>query len=462
MDTPRQTDASLGGARFANIEQLRQAIAGEVVLPTDAAYDQARRVWNGTIDKRPAAIVFCTNSGDVVHAVTFARSRGLLVAVRSGGHNVAGLSVCDDGMVIDLSRMKKIVVDAGRRVARAEAGLNLGEFDTATQTHGLATTMGVNSDTGIAGLTLGGGFGKLGRKHGLSCDNLLAAEIVTADGKLLRTSADEHPDLFWALRGGGGNFGIVTAFEYRLHPVGPALLVGSVVHAHEHAREAMRFHDGFARAAPDELSVDAALVTLPSGQQAFSISACYVGAPQAGEAVVAPLMKFGHPIEGNLRTVPYLQIQSAGDAVFPRQRRYYWKAQFLHEIGDGAIDALLDSYAAAPNANALLVFQQVGGAIARVPAAHSPYANRDAAFDCFPVAIWDDPADDEANMCWARALWNAVRPFSTGGVYANNLGDEGDERVRDAYGQNYARLATIKAQYDPTNFFRLNQNIRPA
>lgn len=462
MDTPRQIDASLGGARFPNIEQLRQALAGEVVLPTDAAYDQARRVWNGTIDKRPAAIVFCANSSDVVHVVTFARSRGLLVAVRSGGHNVAGLSVCDDGVVIDLSRMKKIVVDAGRRVARAEAGLNLGEFDTATQAHGLATTMGVNSDTGIAGLTLGGGFGKLGRKHGLSCDNLLAAEIVTADGRLLRASAGEHPDLFWALRGGGGNFGIVTAFEYRLHPLGPALLVGSVLHAHEHAREAMRFYDRFARAAPDELSVDAALVTLPSGQRAFSISACYVGAPQAGEAVVAPLMQFGHPIEGNLREVPYLQIQSAGDAVFPRQRRYYWKAQFLREIGDGAIDALLESYAAAPNANALLVFQQVGGAIARVPASHSPYANRDAAFDCFPVAIWDDPADDGANMRWARELWNAVRPFSTGGVYANNLGDEGDERVRDAYGENYARLAAVKAQYDPTNFFRLNQNIRPA
>lgn len=461
MDTQRQTDAPLGRSHFANIEQLRQAIEGEVVLPTDAAYDQARMVWNGTIDKRPAAIVFCANSGDVVHAVAFARSRRLLVAVRCGGHNVAGLSVCDDGMVIDLSRMKKIVVDAGRRVARAEAGLNLGEFDTATQAHGLATTMGVNSDTGIAGLTLGGGFGKLGRKHGLTCDNLIAAEIVTADGKLLRTSADEHPDLFWALRGGGGNFGIVTAFEYRLHPLGPALLVGSVLHPHEHAREAMRFYDRLARAAPDELSVDAALVTLPSGERAFSISACYVGASQAGEAVVAPLMKFGHPIESNLRTVPYLQIQSAGDALFPRQRRYYWKAQFLREIGDGAINALLDSYATAPNANALLVFQQVGGAIARVPASHSPYANRDAAFDCFPIAIWDDPADDEANMRWARELWNAVRPFSTGGVYANNLGDEGDERVRDAYGENYARLAAIKTQYDPTNFFRLNQNIRP-
>jgi FAD/FMN-containing dehydrogenase len=443
------------------IEKLRQGLRGEVVSPTDAAYDQARAVWNGAIDKRPAAIVYCANPDDVVHAVNHARSRGCLVAVRSGGHNVAGLSVCDDGMVIDLSRMKKMAVDPERRIARAEAGLNLGEFDAATQAHGLATTMGVNSDTGIAGLTLGGGFGKLGRKHGLTCDNLIAAEIVTADGQLLRTSASEHAELFWALRGGGGNFGIVTAFEYRLHPLDQALLVGSVLHAYDHAREALRFYDQFSHNAPDEVSVDAAFVTLPSGDRAFSISACYVGSPEAGEPVIAPLMKFGHPIESRLQAIPYLQIQSAGDSLFPRGRRYYWKAQFLHQISDGAIDALLDSYARAPNHSSLLVFQQVGGAITRVPASHSAYANRDAALDCFPIAIWDNPADDEANMRWARDLWNAVRPFSTGGVYANNLGDEGDERVRDAYGANYARLAAIKKQYDPTNFFRLNQNIRP-
>jgi len=463
MEIPRQADMRLGQSHSPGtaIEQLRQVLQGDVVLPTDAGYNQARRVWNGAIDKRPAAIVFCASADDVVHAVTYARSQGGLVAVRSGGHNVAGLSVCDDGMVIDLSRMKKIVVDPERRIARAEAGLNLGEFDAATQAHSLATTMGVNGDTGIAGLTLGGGFGKLGRKHGLSCDNLIAAEIVTADGRLLRTSAGEHPDLFWALRGGGGNFGIVTAFEYRLHPVGPDLLVGSVLHPYKDAREAMRFYDRFARGAPDEVSVDAALVTLPSGDRAFSISACYVGPPAAGEPVIAPLMEFGSPIDSRLQAIPYLQIQSAGDSLFPRGRRYYWKAQFLREISDGAIDALLDTYAQAPNHSSLLVFQQVGGAIARVPASDSPYANRDAALDCFPIAIWDNPADDEANIGWARHLWNAVRPFSTGGVYANNLGDEGDERVRDAYGANYARLAAIKKQYDPTNFFRLNQNIRP-
>ncbi len=442
-------------------DQLRQNLAGELVRPGDPAYHEARKVWNAAIDKRPAAIVYCANADDVVRAVSYARATEHPVAVRSGGHNVAGLSVCDDGVVIDLSRMKAVEVDPVQRVVRAEAGLNLGEFDAATQAHGLATTMGVNSDTGIAGLTLGGGFGKLGRKYGLTCDNLIAADIVTADGRLLHASASEHSDLFWGLRGGGGNFGIVTAFEYQLHRVGPDLLVGSVLHRYEHARGALKFYHEFSRRAADELSVDAALVTLPNGERAFSISACYIGDPEGGKDAVAPLLKFGSPIDSSLGVRPYLQIQSAGDSVFPRGRRYYWKAQFLREIGDGAIDALLDIYAKAPSPSALLVFQQVGGAIARIPSSACPYANRDALYDCFPLAIWDNPVDDQANIRWARELWSAISPYSTGGVYANNLGDEGEDRVRAAYGENHARLVALKNKYDPTNFFRLNQNIRP-
>ncbi|KRQ11137.1 FAD-linked oxidase [Bradyrhizobium pachyrhizi] len=439
--------------------QLR--LKGQVVLDGSAGYDEARKVWNGAVDRRPAMIAYCADTRDVVEAVTFARSRTFPVAVRSGGHNVAGLSVCDGGMVIDLSRMKRIDVDPVRRTARAEAGLDLGEFDRATQAHGLATTMGVNSDTGIAGLTLGGGFGKLGRKYGLTCDNLIAAEVVTAEGQVLRASATEHPDLLWGLRGGGGNFGIVTAFEYQLHTIGTSLPVASTLYPYDQAREAMQFYDEFARNAADEVNVDAALVTLPSGERFFNISGCYVGSHHDGERALSPIVKFGSPVETRLATVPYLEIQSGGDALFPRGRRYYWKAQFLREIGAGAIDALLDAYARAPNTSSLLVLQHVGGAIARVPVLSSPYANRDAAFDCFPVAIWDDPAGDEANMHWARELWSAVRPYSTGGVYANNLGDEGEDRVRDAYGENYARLVALKNKYDPTNFFRLNQNIRP-
>ena len=452
------TDPTL---QVPDIAWLRKTIRGALVLPDDPGYDRARKVWNEMVDKRPAAVIYCAESDDVVAAVNFARSRNLLVSVRAGGHNVAGCSVCNGGIVIDVSRMKRIEVDPVRRVAHAQAGLSLGEFDTATQSFGLATTMGVNADTGIAGLTLGGGFGKLGRKHGLSCDNLMAAEIVTADGRLLKASATENADLFWGIRGGGGNFGIVTTFEYKLYPVGPLLLAGSVLHSYEHARGAMQFYRTFSTKAPDELSVDAALVTAPSGERFFSVSACYVGSIDEGERVLKPLREYGAPVEDRIAPISYLQIQSAGDSIFPRGRRYYWKAQFLREITDRAIDTLLATYATAPS-ESLLVLQQVGGAIARVPIAETPYANRDALYDCFPISIWDNPADDEAHIRWARGLWDAMRPFSTGGVYANNLGEEGTDRVQAAYGENYPRLAALKNKYDPTNFFHLNQNIRPA
>jgi FAD/FMN-containing dehydrogenase len=458
-----KSDNSFRSDRSApDVAQLQSRLEGDVVIPGDPRYEEARRVWNGAVDKRPAMVVYCAHTDDVMEAVKFARSGNHLVAVRSGGHNVAGLSVCDDGIVIDLSRMKQISVDPARRVARAEAGLNLGEFDAATQTHGLATTMGVNSDTGIAGLTLGGGFGKLGRKYGLACDNLLAAEVVLADGTQLRASATKNEDLFWGLRGGGGNFGIVTAFEYQLHPIGSTLLVGSVSHPYAHARDAMRFYDDFCAQASDELSVDAALVTAPSGERFFNISACYCGDQEVGERIVRPLLEYGAPAECALTPLPYLQIQAAGDSLFPRGRRYYWKAQFLHKLADAAIDTLLEVYARAPSTGSLLVLQHVGGAIARVPASATPYGNRDARYDCFPISIWDASSDDDAAIRWARDLWNAVKPFSTGGVYANNLGDEGEDRVRAAYGENHARLAALKAKYDPSNFFRLNQNIRPS
>jgi FAD/FMN-containing dehydrogenase len=451
------TESTLQASDFA---QLRRTLRGEQVLPHDPGYDQARKVWNGMVDKRPAVVIYCAGADDVISAVNFARSRDLLVAVRAGGHNVAGSSMCDGGVVVDLSRMKRIEVDPARRIACAEAGLSLGEFDAATQSHGLATTMGVNADTGIAGLTLGGGFGKLGRKYGLTCDNLTSVEIVTADGRLLTASATENADLFWGVRGGGGNFGIVTTFEYRLHPVGPMLLAGSVLHAYDHARGAMRFYRAFSSKAPDELSLDAALVTAPSGERFFNISACYVGAVDDGERAVKPLRDYGTPVEDRIGPIPYVQLQSAGDANFPRGRRYYWKAQFMREITDQAIDTLLAAYATAPTGS-LLVLQHVGGAIARVPIAETPYVNRDALYDCFPISIWDDPGDDAAHIRWARNLWDAMRPFSTGGVYANNLGDEGTDRIQAAYGENYPRLVALKSKYDPTNFFRLNQNIRP-
>ncbi len=447
---------------LSDIAHFRRSLRGELVLPDHRDYEAARRVWNGMVDRKPLMIARCTSAGDVVAAVDFARHHGLLVAVRGGGHNITGSSVCDGGLMIDLSPMKRIEVDPGRRVARAEAGLNLGEFDAATQAFGLATTMGINSDTGISGLTLGGGLGRLGRRYGLACDNLLAAEIVTADGRLLTASAADNPDLFWGLRGGGGNFGIVTTFEYQLHPVGPTVLAGSVVYDVAQARDALRFYYEFSNTAPDELSADAALMTTPAGDRLLGISVCYSGALDEGWRVLEPLRAHGTPLEAEFAPTPYLQVQSAGDSVFPRGRRYYWKAQFLREISDAAIETLLAAYASAPSVSALAVLQQVGGAIARVPATATAYAQRDAGYDCFPVSTWDDPAEDEANIRWARDLWTAMRPFSTGGVYVNNLGDEGEDRVRAAYGDNHARLVALKTRYDPTNLFRLNQNIRPA
>jgi FAD/FMN-containing dehydrogenase len=444
---------------------LRNVFRGQFVLPSDAGYAEARRAWNGMVDKRPGAIAYCNGPDDVAALVTFAQSRTLPVSVRAGGHNVAGCCICQDGLVIDVSRMKHVSIDPLRRTARVQAGLTLGEFDAATQRFGLATTMGVNSDTGIAGLILGGGFGKLGRKHGLTCDNLLSADIVIADGRMLRASQQENPELFWGIRGGGGNFGIATAFEYRLHPVGPSIIKASLAYDFMHARDALRAYYAFSSAASDEISADAALARSPAGEPLFVFSICYLGSVDDGERAVTRALKELKskvpPLDESVASVPYLEVQSAADRLFTRGRRYYWKAQFLREITDDAIDALLQGYAKAPSPASLVVLQQVGGAIARVPIADSAYAQRDASYDCFPISIWDDPSDDEANIGWARDLWAAIRPFSTGGVYVNNLGDEGHDRVRAAYGENFGRLVALKRKYDPTNFFRLNQNIDP-
>jgi FAD/FMN-containing dehydrogenase len=443
------------------IAQLRSSFRGELVGPNDSRYDAARSVWNGMVDKRPALIAYCADAGDVIEALHFCVRQNQVISVRAGGHNAAGLSVADNGVVIDVSRMKRIDVDGERRTARAGAGLTLGEFDAASQSVGLATTMGVNSDTGIAGLTLGGGIGKLGRAFGLSCDNLLSADIVTAEGRLLTASAEQNADLFWGLRGGGGNFGIVTAFEYRLHPVGPLLWSGFVLYDYARARDAMRFYADFSRNVPDELALDAALITEPTGERFFTVSACYNGPIDEGGRIVERLRAYGEPIEDSFAPKSYVQIQSANDATFLRGRRYYWKAHLLRELTDGAIDTLLDMYAAAPSKESFVSLQHVGGAIARIPRSATAYVNRDALYDCFPISIWDDPLNDDANVAWTRELWSAMEPYGSGGVYVNNLGDEGEDRVKAAYGENYPRLAALKSAYDPSNIFRLNQNIRP-
>jgi FAD/FMN-containing dehydrogenase len=444
-----------------NVEAFARRLSGTIVRPGDAGYDTARAVWNGMVDRRPAIIAYCTTVNDVIQSVAFARETGILTSVRSGGHNIAGSSLCDGGLVIDLSRMNQVTVDPQSRTARAEGGALLADLDTATQAHGLATTTGVNSDTGLIALTLGGGIGRLGRKHGLSCDNMLSAEIVTADGQLLTASETENAELFWGLRGGGGNFGIVTAITYRLHPLGPTVLAGPLVYDWKRVRDALRLHAEFSAAAPDALCTDAALMTLPDGSHGFAISTFYAGPMDEGERILRPLRDALPTVQDGIGPISYVQLQRAGDASFPRGHRFYWKAQFLREITPAAADALIDRFPSVPSSRSFFVFQQVNGAIARVPATATAYVNRSAACDSFPVSIWTEPADDQVNIAWAREMYAALRPFAMDGVYVNSLGDEGDDRVKAAYGGNYTRLAALKRRYDPDNLFRLNQNIRP-
>ncbi len=444
------------------LARLRTLLAGRVLTPAEVGYEPARRLWNGMVDKHPAAIARCRSADDVAAVIACARDTGLPLAVRAGGHSIAGASSCDGGLVIDLTAMKRIEVDPVRCIARAEPGLLLGEFDAATQAHGLATTMGVNSDTGIAGLTLGGGLGRLGRSRGLACDNLLAAEVVLADGRILRVSEDENPDLLWGLRGGGGNFGVVTAFEYQLHPLGPQVLGGMLIWDWALAPAALRHYAAFCDTAPDAVDALGVLLTGPDGAPCFAVSAFHAGPLKEAAEALRPLRQGGPlPAQDLVAPMSYVALQASADGLFPRGRRYYWKSHFLPGLDAGGIDALLDRFARVPSPMSVVGLQQTNGAIARVSATATAYANRDAAFDCIPIAIWEDPAQDAANIAWTRGVWEAMTPFATGGVYVNNLGDEGEERIRAAYGANHARLAALKATYDPGNLFRLNQNIRP-
>jgi len=432
----------------ALIGKLGAGLRGRLLRPGDE-YDTVRRVWNGMIDKRPALIAQCATTEDVVDVVSFARDQDLLVSVRGGGHNIAGKSVCERGLMIDLSRMNRVSVDPEARTARVAGGAKLGDFDRATQVFGLATTAGVVTTTGVAGLTLGGGMGRLGRKHGLACDNLLSVEVVTAAGRMLRVSADENADLFWALRGGGANLGVVTSFEFRLHPVGPVVYGGAVVYAIKDGREVYRrFHD-YCRTAPDELRAEAVLLT------------CCIGPLDEAERIVQPLRSFGAPLADQVAPTPYLDIQAAGDQVFPTGLRYYWKSHFVKDFTADAIDVTLAHFASVPSPRSVVVLEQFGGAVARVAPGATAFGHRDVEYDFFPASIWTDPADSERQIAWARELWEATKPFGTGGVYVNDLGDEGEDRVRAAYGGNYTRLAAVKAKYDPANFFRLNQNVKP-
>jgi FAD/FMN-containing dehydrogenase len=459
-------------AATTDLERLRDSIHGPVIAPDDEGYDAARAIWNGAIDRRPACIARCTGVADVVAAVRFARERELLVAVRSGGHGVGGHALCDDGLVIDLSPMKGIRVDPAARIARAEAGVLWGELDRETQLHALATVGGIVTHTGIAGLTLGGGIGWLMRKHGATVDNLLSVDLVTAEGGLVTASADEHPDLFWGIRGGGGNFGVVTSLEYRLHPVGPIVLAGPIFHPLEDAREVLAFYREFIAAAPDELTTIFELSVAPPapflpedvhGKPIVMVGACYAGAPEDGIEVVRPLKEFGNPLVDLLEPKLYTALQSMFDPSVPHGWHRYWKSVELPALTDDVIDTLVEHASAQTSPKSYCIVFQLGGALARAREDETAFSQRDATYNVNINAVWteDDP-EGERHVAWARDFFSAMQPHAGGRVYVNFLGDEGAKRVRQAYGdRQYERLVELKRAYDPTNFFRLNQNIEP-
>ena len=445
------------------LDKLGQRLKGRLVGPEDADYDEARTVWNGMIDKRPAVIAECADASDVAVAVNFARENNLVVAVRGGGHNVAGHATCDDGIVIDLTPMKNVTVDIGRRTAVAEGGVTWGDYDKETQRHGLASPGGAISTTGIAGLTLGGGFGWLSRSYGLACDNLISAEIVTANGEVLTASAEENPDLFWAIRGGGGNFGVVTRFEYRLQEVGE-LYAGLILYPRDRAGEFMRVYSEWTAKAPDEVASMAAFLHSPDGDPVVGAIVVYHGPKDEGERVIAPVRSLGSPALDDITPKPYTSVQQVLDDGFPRGLRNYWKSTYLAELGEQCLDILVDHANRAPTTWCVVGLEHMmGGAVARVGEDDTAFANRDAIYSLLILGRTDDPAGDGAVREWVRGLWKAVEPYSTGGVYVNYMGQDEAERIGEAYGtDHYARLAKIKNQYDPANLFRLNQNIAPS
>ncbi len=444
------------------VDDLRARMRGPLLAAGDDGYDAARRIWNAMIDKRPCLIARCAGTADVLEAVRFAATQGLLVSVRGGGHNVAGTAVCDDGLMIDLSLMKGIHVDPATQTAWAQPGVLWQDFDHETQAFGLATTGGVVGETGIAGLTLGGGVGWLVRKHGLVCDNLLAADVVTADGQLRRATSHENAELFWGLRGGGGNFGVVTAFQYRLHPV-PAILGGLVIHPRAAARDVVRFHRDFVASAPEELTSYVALLTSPDGLPVVGVASCYCGDLREGERVLSPLRKFGSPLVDQMQPMPYTGMQGLFGPSFPWGHRNYWKSSFLRELPDAAIDAVVTHTDRGRSPLSAVALEYYGGAASRVAPGATAFPHRAASYNLIVLGQWREAAEDSVHIAWARDLWDAVQPWSSGAVYMNALGeDENQNAVRDAYGANYARLAALKATIDEKNLFRLNQNIAPA
>jgi hypothetical protein len=443
------------------VERFSKSVQGVVLSPGQEGYDAVRAVPNAMIDRRPALIIRCSGAADVIAAVHLAREHNLVVAVRGGGHSVAGKSVCDDGLMIDMSPMKGIWVDPLQRTACAQTGLVLGEFDHEVQAFGLATTLGVVSRTGIAGLTLGGGWGHLHAKFGLALDNVISADVVTADGRLLRANAAENSDLFWGIRGGGGNFGVVTSLEYRLHALGP-VLAGAVFHPVSKTREALHFFRDFAETIPDELVIQCGAFTLPDGTRVLGIAACYCGSPSEGEKVLKPLRAFGPPMADAIGIMTYRDLQRMFDPFFPPGRLTYVKSNFIRVLSDDAIHAIADLAGTSPSPYSFAPFlEHWHGAAARVPVSETAFPHRQHSYNIMFWSNWENASESERNIQWTRDCWKTMQPFLVEGSYGNYVSDEGDTFARAAYGDNYERLAALKRKYDPTNFFRMNHNIKP-
>ena len=445
----------------ASIVDLSARFLGVLLRPDQSGYDEVRRVHNGMIDRRPALIAGCLGNADIVDAVNFARTHGLELAVRGGGHNVAGRAVCDDGLMLDMSLMKGIHVDPVRRTARAQGGVTWREFNRETQAHGLATTGGVISTTGIAGLTLGGGLGWLMAKHGLAMDNLVSAEVVTASGDIVRVSKEENADLFWGLQGGGGNFGAVSWLEYRLHPVG-TVTSGLIAHPFDRARDVLKFFREITSGLPDDLTIFGGLLHAPDGAQIAVMIVCHCGPLAEAETALEPIKKFGSPILDSVGPTSYEETNRMLDAGFPRGALNYWKSNFMKELSDQAIETLISQFAACPSPMSGLLLEHIHGAATRIGVSETAFPHRREGYNFLVVSEWLDPADNARNIAWARESYDLMLPYFSRGRYVNYLGeDEGEDAVAAAYGPNYQRLRTLKAKYDPTNLFHLNQNIRP-
>lgn len=439
--------------------QLAGKLSGQILLPGVDEYERARRVFNAMIERRPAVIIRCQTAEDVVEGLRFAHAHALPVAVKGGGHGVAGRAVCDAGVMLDLSAMKMVAVDPAARVVTAGPGMTLGDLHRATQPLGLATPTGVVSVTGLSGLALGGGLGWLNGKHGLTCDNLLAADVVTATGDRIVAAVDENPELLWGLRGGGGNFGVVTSFTLRLHPV-DQVLAGVLTYPASKARAAIVAYRELAREAPDELSTALSLSRPGGGELAVSIAVCIVDAFENAAGLLARLRGLGPEVD-SIEPMPYLALQAAADEGFPPGQHHYWKSGFVNAIDDELIDVLLDFVARMPSPGSGVGLQQLHGAAGRVDPSATAFAYRGDRYDCLILSQWPDPSESEQNVAWTAELFDALGPFFGAGVYVNNLGEDDDQRVKQAYGANYDRLAALKTKYDPTNLFRNNHNIKP-